>query len=917
MSRRSSRRALSGLLSAALVAALTLVFSGLGIAPASAVAPSVVVTSTPSPAAPNAENSFSVAITNHDTGTLKSLAIVLPAGFSAINTVSISPSAHWGAQLDQANRTIKVALDDNSVQLQNGDTLTVTFKATTPAAGSAAFAVTTWSNANLQGSGVDATGGSVSIGKLNQTISFTSIAPSDARFGGSYNATAQATSNLAVTLGTDTSSVCTVSSTGAVNFVGVGTCHVNANQAGDATYNAAPQVQQSFSVDKADQTVSITPVATQTFSAGATVDVTASATSGLPVSLGVTGPCSIEGSTITLTGAGVCHITGDQAGNANYNHAQQATSQFTINKGTATIALTTGEFTYDGQQHAASVTTVPDDLSDVEIIYDTSTTDPTTTPPTDAGSYDVTATLTNDDYEAEPQYGTLVIHAKHVTGSFTAEDKTYDGGTDATISGCSLPDEDHGGILDSDAANVAIDCDSATGTFDSKNAGSRNVSLTGAMLTGSRSGNYVLDGVADANATINQAEVTATIDAGDKTYDCSTDVDLVNGISANLSGVLDGDVDVQIDSASFDSAGVGTTHAVTAQVSLTGTAADVANYVLASGTVADSPVTIFARPLVGGFIADDKVYDGTDAATVAPNALTGIVCDEDVTLSVTGAHFIPDGDAGIGKTVTGTLVLGGDDAGNYVLDITSSDTDTADIARRPVVGSFTAADRTWAAGDVSATIVTRNLGAVSGDPDSGPITGDDVSLSGGVATFANPDAATDKTVTVPATGPNAFTLAGAKAGNYSLVAGPWTATAAILPLYRGAGFYQPVDMPTSAGIVWNTIKGGQTVPLKFDIYNATTGAEQSSLSVFGADATAQAKAFSVKEVACQTGSSVSVDDIELVTTGGTALRYDGTAPSGQYIQNWKTPTTAGKCYSVTVKTVDGSTVGPAYFQIKK
>jgi hypothetical protein len=601
-------------------------------------------------------------------------------------------------------------------------------------------------------------------------------------------------------------------------------------------------------------------------------------------------------------------VNANQAGNANYNAAPQATSQFTINKGTATITLTTGSFTYDGQQHAASATTAPDGLSGVVITYDTSTTDPTTTPPTDAGSYDVTATLTNDDYDANPQHGTLVINPRHVTGSFTAQDKTYDAGINATIIGCSLPDEDHGGILDSDAADVTIDCAGATATFDSKNAGTRNVSLTGAVLSGSRSGNYVLDDVADTTATINQAAVTATINAGDKTYDCGTGVDFANGISASLSGVIDGDVDVQIDSASFDTAAVGANHTVTAQVSLTGTPADVANYALDSGTVTDSPVAILARPLVGGFTADDKVYDGTDAATVTPNTLTGIVCDEDVTLSVTGAHFIPDGNVGTGKTVTGTLVLAGADAGNYVLDIASSITDTADITRRPVVGSFTAADRVWAAGDVSTTIVSRTLGAVSGDPNSGTITGDDVSLSGGVATFANPDVGANKTVTVPATGPNAFTLDGTAAGNYSLVAGPWTNTASILPLYTGKGFYQPVDMPTSAGIVWNTIKGGQTVPLKFEIFIGST--EQTSLSVFGSDPT---KAFAVQKVTCDTTDPIS-DPIEIVSTGGTSLRYD--TSGGQYIQNWKTPTGAA-CYKVWVSTADGSQVGPAYFSVKK
>ena len=84
--------------------------------------------------------------------------------------------------------------------------------------------------------------------KTGQTISFTSTAPTAAKVSGStYTATATATSGLAVTFTSATPSVCTAA--GAVfTFIAEGTCTVNANQAGNGTYNAAPQVQQSFTV---------------------------------------------------------------------------------------------------------------------------------------------------------------------------------------------------------------------------------------------------------------------------------------------------------------------------------------------------------------------------------------------------------------------------------------------------------------------------------------------------------------------------------------------------------------------------------------------------------------------------------------------------------------------------------------------
>ena len=50
------------------------------------------------------------------------------------------------------------------------------------------------------------------------------------------------------------------------------------------------------------------------------------------------------------------------------------------------------------------------------------------------------------------------------------------------------------------------------------------------------------------------------------------------------------------------------------------------------------------------------------------------------------------------------------------------------------------------------------------------------------------------------------------------------------------------------------------------------------------------------------------------STGGTVLRYDG--PAGQFIQNWQTPKTAGKCYKVTMTAADAVSKLIAYFKTK-
>ncbi len=89
----------------------------------------------------------------------------------------------------------------------------------------------------------------VTINAASQTISFTSIAPAATVGGATYTPTATASSGLTVvfTIDASSTSVCSISG-GVVSFLTAGTCTINANQAGNATYSAAAQVQQAVTV---------------------------------------------------------------------------------------------------------------------------------------------------------------------------------------------------------------------------------------------------------------------------------------------------------------------------------------------------------------------------------------------------------------------------------------------------------------------------------------------------------------------------------------------------------------------------------------------------------------------------------------------------------------------------------------------
>ncbi|AWC68639.1 hypothetical protein CA606_20080 [Caulobacter vibrioides] len=170
-----------------------------------------------------------------------------------------------------------------------------------------------------------------------QTISFTGAAPTNARVGGAtYTPAATATSGLAVAFALDASSTGCSLSGGVVSFTGVGTCVLNANQAGDASFQAASQVQQSFAVAAAAaaQTITFTSTApTNAQASGATYTPTATATSGLAVAFALDGAstgCSLSGGVISFTGAGTCVLNANQAGNNDFLAASQVQQSFTV-----------------------------------------------------------------------------------------------------------------------------------------------------------------------------------------------------------------------------------------------------------------------------------------------------------------------------------------------------------------------------------------------------------------------------------------------------------------------------------------------------------------------------------------------------------------------------------------------------------
>ena len=187
----------------------------------------------------------------------------------------------------------------------------------------------------------------MSVGTIPQTITFTSPAPTTAIVDATYSPTATGGgSGNPVTFSIDSSStsVCSYGA-GVVTFTGVGSCLVDADQAGNATYAAAVEVSQTIAVGVIAQAITFT----STTPAGATVDGTYVPTatgggSGNPVTFsigsGSASLCSINAGRVTFSAAGNCVIDANEAGNSNYGEAPQVPQTIPVGFIAQTITFT-------------------------------------------------------------------------------------------------------------------------------------------------------------------------------------------------------------------------------------------------------------------------------------------------------------------------------------------------------------------------------------------------------------------------------------------------------------------------------------------------------------------------------------------------------------------------------------------------
>jgi hypothetical protein len=373
------------------------------------------------------------------------------------------------------------------------------------------------------------------------------------------------------------------------------------------------------------------------------------------------------GETLTPSGA----VTDGNSGN-NYNYSFVASANGAISAVTLTYAANTASMTYGSAVPGLSGSVGGFVTGDNQANATTGTLNFTTTATSSSsvGSYAINGsglTANNGNYTFAQAAGnatalTINTLAANLTGS-----RPYDKTTTAAAGILSVTNKVGG-----DNVTVA----SGSGSLAGANVGSQAITSFGTLaLGGTAAGNYTLSG-ASGSVNITAAGLAVTnLPALDKVYDGTTNATL-DATNAGLAGVLNGDSVTLVTSNAvgyFAGPNAGTNKPVTVSgLALGGTEAT--NYVVAAPTnlaanIWPAPVTIES-----GITANNKAYDGTEAATISSNnvVLDGVISgDVDyISLSTnayTATFATADAGSNIVVTVSG-LSLTGSAMANYTLN---------------------------------------------------------------------------------------------------------------------------------------------------------------------------------------------------------------------------------------------------------
>ena len=257
------------------------------------------------------------------------------------------------------------------------------------------------------------------------------------------------------------------------------------------------------------QTITFPNPGTQAYGV-APITLTATASSGLPVSYTVlSGPATVNGSLLTITGAGSVTVQANQAGNSQWQPAPPVNDTFTVNPAVLTVTANNASMTYGGTLPTLTASYSGFMNGDGQgVLSGAPSLTSTATSGSPVGNYTITAaqgTLTAQNYTFAFVNGTLTINKAVLTVTANNASMTYGGTLPAFTAS-------YTGFVNGDGQGVLSGAPSLTTTATS-NSPAGNYPITAAQGTLSAQ-NYSF---AFVNGTLSISPAVLTVTANNFT----------------------------------------------------------------------------------------------------------------------------------------------------------------------------------------------------------------------------------------------------------------------------------------------------------------------------------------------------------------------------------------------------------------
>lgn len=237
----------------------------------------------------------------------------------------------------------------------------------------------------------------IDLDRQNQTIAFDPFADQTYAPSLTLSLSATATSGLTVSFAVLSGPADLVGN--AIEITGVGTVVLEASQSGNGTYNPAPSVTQQFQVVKANPVITQSDISKTFGDDDFLLNPTSASSGSFSFVSGNTEIFILNGNEADILGAGTTVLNITQQPTANYFGTTKTVS-VTVNKASSTITVTGDtEITYNALPQGPETSVVSGSAGSVSYSYEgtgSTTYGPTVTKPINAGTYQVTATVTED-----------------------------------------------------------------------------------------------------------------------------------------------------------------------------------------------------------------------------------------------------------------------------------------------------------------------------------------------------------------------------------------------------------------------------------------------------------------------------------------------------------------------------------------